>query len=121
VKTPELIVDFNGSKTFSVVRLRENIRLGQRIEAFALDVWINGDWKEIATATSIGPSRLIRLTTPQTTSRLRASPKRRLRPRSPNVASTSNLNTLRSNRPRTVRDERSGRLDPLRRSRRRIA
>ena len=64
MKTPELIVDFNGSKTFSVVRLRENIRLGQRIEAFALDAWTNGDWKEIATATSIGPSRLIRLATP---------------------------------------------------------
>lgn len=71
VKTPELIVDFNGSKTFSVVRLRENIRLGQRVEAFALDAWTGGDWKEIATATSIGPSRLIRLSAPQTTSRLR--------------------------------------------------
>jgi alpha-L-fucosidase len=71
VKTPELIVDFNGSKTFSVVRLRENIRLGQRIEAFALDAWTGGDWKEFATATSIGPSRLIRLATPLTTSRLR--------------------------------------------------
>lgn len=71
VKTPELIVDFNGSKTFSVVRLRENIRLGQRVEAFALDAWTGGDWKELATATSIGPSRLIRLATPQTTSRLR--------------------------------------------------
>jgi alpha-L-fucosidase len=71
VKTPELIVDFAGSKTFSVVRLREAIRLGQRVEAFALDAWTGGDWKEIATATSIGPSRLIRLTTPLTTSRLR--------------------------------------------------
>jgi alpha-L-fucosidase len=71
VKTAELIVDFNGTKTFSVVRLRENIRLGQRVEAFALDAWTNGDWKEFATATSIGPSRLIRLATPQTTSGLR--------------------------------------------------
>ena len=71
MKTPELIVDFNGSKTFSVVRLRENIRLGQRVEAFALDAWTSGDWKEFATGTSIGPSRLIRLATPLTTSRLR--------------------------------------------------
>jgi alpha-L-fucosidase len=71
VKTPELIVEFNGSKTFSVVRLRENIRLGQRVEAFALDTWTGADWKEVATATSIGPSRVIRLTSPQTASRMR--------------------------------------------------
>ncbi len=71
VKTPELIIDFNGSKTFSVVRLREAIRLGQRIEEFELDAWTGSDWKEFATGTSIGPSRLIRLTTPLTTSRLR--------------------------------------------------
>jgi alpha-L-fucosidase len=71
VKTPELIIDFNGTKGFSVVRLRENIRLGQRVEAFGLDAWSNGEWREIATATSIGPSRLIRLPTPVVTNRLR--------------------------------------------------
>jgi alpha-L-fucosidase len=71
IKTPELIIDFHGSKTFSVVRLREAIRLGQRVEAFALDAYANGDWKEVATGTSIGPSRLIRLATPVTTGRLR--------------------------------------------------
>jgi alpha-L-fucosidase len=69
--TPWLVVDFRSSKTFSVVRLREAIRLGQRVEAFALDAYTNGEWKEFATATSIGPSRLIRLATPLTTNRIR--------------------------------------------------
>jgi len=45
---------------FNVVRLRENIRLGQRIDAFEIDVWQDGDWKEYAAGQSIGACRLIR-------------------------------------------------------------
>jgi alpha-L-fucosidase len=44
-----------------VIRLRENIKLGQRIEQVAVDAWQNGQWQQIATATSIGGNRLIRL------------------------------------------------------------
>jgi alpha-L-fucosidase len=44
-----------------VIRLRENIKLGQRVTSFAVDVLQNGTWKEIAAATSIGANRLIRL------------------------------------------------------------
>lgn len=33
--------------TFDVVRLREQIRLGQRVEAFQVDAWVNGSWKTI--------------------------------------------------------------------------
>ncbi|MBR3696570.1 MAG: alpha-L-fucosidase [Akkermansia sp.] len=33
--------------TFDVVRLREQIRLGQRVEAFQVDAWVNGEWKTI--------------------------------------------------------------------------
>ncbi|MCR8556131.1 alpha-L-fucosidase [Mucilaginibacter sp. BJC16-A38] len=61
VKTPELILDLHKTKTFNVVRLRENIKLGQRIEEVAVDAWQNGKWAQIATATSIGGNRLIRL------------------------------------------------------------
>ncbi len=48
-------------KTFNVIRLRENIKLGQRVEAVAVDAWQNGKWVQIAAATSIGGNRLIRL------------------------------------------------------------
>jgi alpha-L-fucosidase len=71
VKTPELVIDFGADTTFSVVRLRENIKLGQRVEAFAIDAWKNNAWQEVASGTSIGPSRLVRLDTPQTTSKVR--------------------------------------------------
>lgn len=61
ITTPELVLDLHQAKTFNVIRLRENIKLGQRIEAIAVDAWQDGKWEQIATATSIGGNRLIRL------------------------------------------------------------
>lgn len=60
VTTPELVLDLGSGKTFNVVDLREYLPLGQRIEAFAVDVWREGRWSEYATATSIGNRRLLR-------------------------------------------------------------
>lgn len=61
VHLPELTVMLPAEKTFNVIRLRENVKLGQRIEAFTIEALLNGKWKEIAASTSIGPNRLIRL------------------------------------------------------------
>lgn len=61
VKTPELMLDLGPKKTFNVIRLRENIKLGQRIEGVAIDIEKNNSWQQIAVATSIGANRLIRL------------------------------------------------------------
>jgi len=66
VLTPSLTVELPVAKSFNVIRLRENIKLGQRIEAVEVDGFIHGAWKKIAEATSIGANRLIRL--PQTVS-----------------------------------------------------
>jgi alpha-L-fucosidase len=44
---------------FDLVRLREDIRSGQRISAVEVDAWIDGAWKKIANATSIGPCRIL--------------------------------------------------------------
>jgi alpha-L-fucosidase len=52
------------------VDLREYLPLGQRIEAFALDQWKDGQWVEFAKATSIGNRRLVR-TAPVTTAKVR--------------------------------------------------
>ncbi|HVS93255.1 MAG TPA: alpha-L-fucosidase [Mucilaginibacter sp.] len=71
VHTPQLILDLHKVKSFNVIRLRENIKLGQRIDAVAVDAWQNGEWKEIATATSIGGNRLIRLPKTVETSKVR--------------------------------------------------
>jgi alpha-L-fucosidase len=60
VKTPELILDLGRDVTFNVVRIREHLPLGQRVEAFGLDRWQDGQWKELAAGTSIGNCRLVR-------------------------------------------------------------
>ena len=61
VNHAELIFELKSKSRFNVIRIRENIKLGQRIEAVAIDAWVNKQWKEIGTATSIGGNRLIRL------------------------------------------------------------
>ena len=61
VKTAELVVDFGRERKLNVVRIREYLPLGQRVEAFALDAWQDGEWKEFATGTSIGNCRLLRV------------------------------------------------------------
>jgi alpha-L-fucosidase len=71
ITKPELIIDLHNAKTFNVIRLRENIKLGQRIEGAAVDAWQNGQWKEIATVPSIGANRLMRLPQNITTAKLR--------------------------------------------------
>jgi alpha-L-fucosidase len=60
IMTPELIVDLGRERTFNVVRLREYLPLGQRVEAFALDIWKDNEWQEFATGTSIGNCKLVR-------------------------------------------------------------
>ena len=70
VRTPEVVLDLKREATFNVVRLREYLPLGQRVEAFAVDIWTNGHWTEFANGTSIGNCRLLRKQ-PVTTSKVR--------------------------------------------------
>jgi len=70
IKTPELIIDLRREQTFNVVRVREYLPLGQRVEAFAVDVWKDNDWREFARGTSIGNCKLLR-GNPVTTTKVR--------------------------------------------------
>ena len=60
VQTPELVIDLGQARTFNVVRLREYLPLGQRVERFALDAWTDKGWQEFARGTSIGNCKLMR-------------------------------------------------------------
>ena len=71
VTDPSIELEWNETKEFNLVRLRENIKLGQRIEKVELDAWTNGAWEKIADATSIGACRLILLDKPVRTTKLR--------------------------------------------------
>jgi alpha-L-fucosidase len=69
--TPNVILDFPRPVRFNIVRLRENISLGQRIDSVALETWRDNDWKLLGEATSIGNCRLIRLGETHAATRLR--------------------------------------------------
>jgi alpha-L-fucosidase len=77
VHSADIVVDFGGPVTFDVVRLREHIALGQRIERFAIEAWQNGSWSPFASGTSIGACRLLRaahVTAPRIRVRILESP-----------------------------------------------
>lgn len=57
--------------TFNMVRLREAIQYGVRIDEFAVEAWQDGRWRSLAQHSCLGPRRLIRLDTPVTTRQVR--------------------------------------------------
>jgi alpha-L-fucosidase len=70
IVTPEVVLDFAQPVTFNIVRLREAIRLGQRVDDWELDEWRDGVWREFAKGTAIGACRLVR-GKPVTTTKVR--------------------------------------------------
>jgi alpha-L-fucosidase len=70
VTAAEVVVTLPERRTIDVVKLREHIRLGQRIESFAVDWWDGEEWVELAKGTTVGPRRIMR-TERVTTDRLR--------------------------------------------------
>jgi alpha-L-fucosidase len=71
VKTPQLTLDLHQPKTFDIIQLRENIKLGQRVDSIAIDVMKDNVWQQVTTATSIGANKLIRLPEAVTASKVR--------------------------------------------------
>jgi alpha-L-fucosidase len=65
VNTPEVRVEFQNPVTFNVLRLRENIRLGQRIGAFQIEAFTSA-WTLWMKGTSIGMCRIMRSPQPVT-------------------------------------------------------
>ena len=70
INAPELIINLRREQTFNVVRLREYLPLGQRVEAFAVDIWKDNEWLAFARGTSIGNCKLLR-GKPVTTTKVR--------------------------------------------------
>lgn len=63
--------DLPAPVTFDLIRLREAVEFGARVDEFAIDGWTDGGWREIARKTCIGPQRLIRLDAPATAQKVR--------------------------------------------------
>lgn len=71
VHEASLEVDLKSNKTFDIISLQEYIPLGQRIEAYNIEIFENNKWKKIHDGTSVGAKRLIKLDQPVTTSKIR--------------------------------------------------
>ena len=69
----KVTLNFKQAVKFSLIRLRENIKLGQRIDSVSVEVYKNNAWIGLAKATSIGANRIIRLAHPETGSKVRIS------------------------------------------------
>ncbi len=56
-----VILKFASSRSFNRIMLQEPIRFGQRIEEFEVQAFVDGEYKTIATGTTIGYKRLFRI------------------------------------------------------------
>jgi len=59
-KTASLTIDLGKPTLFNRFLVQEYIRLGQRVKAFTVEAFVDGNWKEIAKATTIGYKRILR-------------------------------------------------------------
>jgi alpha-L-fucosidase len=60
VNKASLTIDFGKPTLFNRFLVQEYIRLGQRVKAFTIEAMVDGNWKEIAKATTIGYKRILR-------------------------------------------------------------
>ncbi|WP_061865445.1 alpha-L-fucosidase [Streptococcus oralis] len=56
----QLELDLGAPKAFDVIELREDLKLGQRIAAFHVQVELDGVWQEFGTGYTVGYKRLLR-------------------------------------------------------------
>jgi alpha-L-fucosidase len=66
-----LTLELANAVTFNQVRLGEDITQGQQVEQFVIDTWNGSAWVRATTGTTIGYSRILTVTSPITTDRLR--------------------------------------------------
>jgi alpha-L-fucosidase len=67
ITTASLTIDFGKPTLFNRFLVQEDIRLGQRVKSFAVEALVDGNWKELAKATTIGYKRILRFPSIETT------------------------------------------------------
>ena len=63
ISSASLTIDPGEEVTFNRLLLQEYIRLGQRVKEFSVEALVEGEWEEIASETTIGYKRILRLPT----------------------------------------------------------
>lgn len=67
VNKASLTIDFGKPTKFNRFLAQEYIRLGQRVKAFTVEALVDGNWRELAKATTIGYKRILRFPTVEAT------------------------------------------------------
>lgn len=67
VRSGSIELSWKAEQQISYIVLQEYIRLGQRVASFSVDAWENGGWKNLASATTIGYKRILKLEPVKTT------------------------------------------------------
>ncbi len=65
--TASIVLNWERPKKLNYLILREYIKLGQRVSEFTVSILENGKWKQIATETTIGNKRILKLNAEETT------------------------------------------------------
>ena len=60
VTEASLTIDFGKPTEFNRFLAQEYIKLGQRVQQFTLEAWVDNEWQEIASETTIGNKRILR-------------------------------------------------------------
>ena len=71
VTSADVTFDLGRPAKIQVIRLKEAIRFGQRIDGFTLERWQPDGWEALVSLTGIGPRRVIHLAAPIVAARLR--------------------------------------------------
>jgi alpha-L-fucosidase len=61
VTSGHLEIDLGEPKFIKYIVLQEYIKLGQRVKNFTIEIWKDNAWQEMATATTIGYKRIIKI------------------------------------------------------------
>lgn len=72
VTTGSVEINLGRKQPVKYVLLQEYIKLGQRVQSFTIDAWQQEGWKQVATGTTIGYKRIMKLT-PLETDRIRVN------------------------------------------------
>ena len=60
-KNATIVIDLKKTQTINFIEIQEYIALGQRVKSFTIEVWKDDNWKEIASETTIGYKRILRI------------------------------------------------------------
>ncbi|AWW00130.1 alpha-L-fucosidase [Arcticibacterium luteifluviistationis] len=64
-------IELSKPANFDLIRIRENIKLGQRIDKATVEVFVNDTWEIVGEVNSIGATRLIKFDTPVESDKIR--------------------------------------------------